>query len=68
MEEPDKFMNPPRIVTYLPHYAQEGNTLLRRWEEPFEDRNGNKAILTFVEYQDKKKKVSQAVILVKWLL
>lgn len=55
------------IKPHLPLHAQEGHVVLRWWDEPFIDRLGNRATLKMVEYKDKKNKVHQSVMLVRWL-
>ena len=52
---------------YLPFYCAEGNKILEAWEEPFEDRLGNKATLTIVKYLTKKGKIHEVVGQVKWV-
>ena len=60
-----------RITPYLPYYATGNNTVLESWEEPFEDRCGNKAILTKVRFVTKKRngkeEINEVVAQVRWL-
>lgn len=55
------------MTAYRPHFCSDGNKVIRMWEEPFEDRNGNRATVCKVEYLDKKNKQHEAVFWVKWL-
>lgn len=55
-----------KLSTHIPFYAQAGFVTIRKWTEPFEDRNGNKALVTKVEYLDLKKKKHEVVIRVAW--
>lgn len=57
---------PVKITPHIPFYKQAGCTVVREWETFFVDRKGNSAILTHVEYTDKKGKPHEAVIRVKW--
>lgn len=54
------------ITPHIPFFAQPGCKTERTWEADFEDRRGNRAILTLIEYRDKKNALHQAVIRVKW--
>ena len=56
-----------KIIPYTPYYKADGNTVILEWEEFFVDRSGNKAVLTKVLFETKKKIQSEAVIRVKWL-
>ena len=56
----------PKITPHLPVWVQNGNQVLRKREEEFEDRAGNKATLTVVEFVDKKGKEHEVVAVVKW--
>jgi len=55
-----------KVIPHIPFYKQNGSVVIREWQEDFEDRLGNKAVLTHIEYKDKKNKISTAVIRVKW--
>lgn len=55
-----------KIIPHTPYYLADGNILQKKWEESFEDRLGNKAILTKVEVLTKKNKLAEYVIQVKW--
>ena len=60
-----------KITPYIPYYMSDGNIVLRKWREPFVDRMGNKAELTWVQYRTKpkkgkKEKIIEVVIQVKW--
>lgn len=52
---------------YKPIWARPGNTLLDTWTEDFEDRIGNKAILTMFRFRNKKGKTIETVGHVKWV-
>lgn len=60
-----------KITPYLPYYATGNNTVIDRWDEPFEDRCGNKAVLTKVRFVTKKKggkeEINEVVAQVRWL-
>ena len=52
---------------YLPVPFRKGCKVLRKYTEPFEDRVGNKATLTLVDYIDKKQHTMIGYVLtVKW--
>lgn len=55
-----------KIVPYIPFYKQAGCKVVRDWETYFVDRNGNEAILTHIEYLDKKQKPHEVIIKVRW--
>lgn len=59
-------MGIPKIIPHIPYYLTDGNTLVRKWTEPFVDRMGNKATLTKVVFKTKKNKENIAVIQVCW--
>ena len=56
----------PKIIPHVPFYKADGNTVVREWEEEFEDRCGNRATLIKVEFITKKGKLNETVIRVKW--
>ena len=68
MEEPIGLMAgvPAKIEPHIPFYLIGGNTVVRYWETDFVDRVGNAAVLTHVEYKDKKGKIHECIIRVKW--
>lgn len=55
-----------KIQPHIPFYCSNGNSVVRKWTEPFTDKNGNEATLTLVVYKDKKNKEHEAVIRVQW--
>lgn len=55
-----------KIIPHVPYYLADGNTVIRKWTEPFVDRVGNKATLTKVEVLTKKGKLVGYTIQVKW--
>lgn len=55
-----------KVIPHIPYYKADGNTVVREWEEEFEDRMGNKATITKVEFLTKKGKLNETVIRVKW--
>lgn len=55
-----------KIIPHVPYYLADGNTVVRKWTEPFIDRMGNKATLTKVTVKTKKNKENECVILVNW--
>jgi hypothetical protein len=55
-----------KVIPHIPYYMANGNKVIRTFEQPFSDRNGNEATITIVEYTDKKGKMHDAVIRVKW--
>ncbi|UOL48676.1 hypothetical protein [Pseudomonas phage Astolliot] len=68
MDEPSILAGKPiKITPHIPFYKQSGCSVVREWESEFVDRVGNSAILTHVEYTDKKGKSHEAVIRVKWI-
>lgn len=55
------------ITPYYPLPYRKGNKVIRKYEEPFEDSAGNKADITYVDYEDKKGKLVQRFCLyIKW--
>lgn len=53
---------------YKPVPFRDGNTNVELYDEPFEDRAGNKATITKANYNDKKgKKVTGYTLFIKWL-
>lgn len=66
--EYEYYDNGKRIVPFLPYYSSNGNIVLKEWQEPFEDRLGNRAILTKIVYRDKKGKISDEIVSkVRWV-
>lgn len=66
--EREYYENGKPIVPFLPYYCSNGNLVIRMWDEPFEDRNGNKAMLTKLVYKDKKGKISDEIVsIVRWV-
>ena len=56
-----------KITPYYPVPFRKPNKIVRTYEEPFEDRSGNKAMITYADYKDKKGKlVTRFVLWVKW--
>lgn len=55
-----------KIVPFTPYYMTNGNKLVRKYEQPFTDKNGNSATLTIAEYTNKKGELLEAVVQVKW--
>lgn len=52
---------------YIPTPFRPGYKILRKYTEQFEDRVGNKAELTLIDYVDKKgKEVLRYVFTIKW--
>jgi hypothetical protein len=56
-----------KITPFVQFFALPGCTVVKTWTEPFEDRVGNKAILTKCEYTDKKGKLHEFVRRVEWV-
>lgn len=54
------------LTQFIPHYKRDGNIVIKKTQEQFSDRNGNKAVLTKVFYQTKKGSILEDVIQVKW--
>lgn len=55
------------IIPILPFYSSEGNSVVDSWEEEFQDRNGNKAVVSVLTFKNKKGKISEPVVYkVKW--
>jgi hypothetical protein len=53
---------------YKPVPFRDSNTNVELYDEPFEDRIGNKATITKANYTDKKgKKVMGYTLFIKWL-
>ena len=53
---------------YTPIPFRKPNKIVKKYTEPFEDLVGNKAIITCVDYIDKKKKIVENYVLyVKWI-
>lgn len=58
---------PRKIVPIIPFYKADGCTVVREWQEEFEDRAGNKATLTKLIYRNNKGKLSEEIVIrVKW--
>lgn len=75
MTKPLKHVNEPnglmagkeiKVIPHIPFYKQNGCSVVKEWQENFTDRVGNKAILTHIEYKDKKDRIHTCVIRVKW--
>jgi hypothetical protein len=56
-----------KIIPFVQFFALPGCSITRTWEESFEDRAGNTAILLKQEYQDKKGKLHEFVKTVRWI-
>jgi len=65
-DEPELAGKQRKIVEHKPFYMANGCTVVRKWKEDFVDRAGSTAVLTHVEYLDKKGKSHEAVVLVEW--
>ena len=62
-------MKEKKIVPYypLPYRPGTGNKVIRKYEEDFVDKAGNTAIITYVDYTDKKGRLVEKFVLhVKW--
>lgn len=55
-----------KITPHIPYYLAEGNVLLKKWKEDFQDRLGNKAVLSKVLVRTKKGQENEYVIQVEW--
>lgn len=75
MKKPSKSVSEPdglmagkeiKVIPHTPFYKQNGCSVVKEWQENFTDRVGNKAILTHIEYKDKKDRIHTCVIRVKW--
>ena len=55
-----------KITPHIPYYLAEGNVLLKKWKEDFQDKVGNKAVLTKVLVRTKKGQENEYVIQVEW--
>lgn len=54
---------------YTPIPFRKGNKLLRKYIEPFVDCVGNKAMITYCDYIDKKgKTILRYTLYVKWVV
>ena len=52
---------------YIPIPYRKGNKFLKKYENPFVDRAGNRAMITYMDYIDKKGKLVEGyVFCVKW--
>ncbi len=53
---------------FIPFFLRDGNKIIKQYEEDFVDSVGNRAIITYIDYQDKKGKVLERIVrYVKWL-
>ncbi len=53
---------------YIPFFLRDGNKIIKQYEEDFVDKVGNRAIITYIDYEDKKGKVFERIVrYVKWL-
>lgn len=55
-----------KITPHIPYYLAEGNVLLNKWKEDFQDRAGNRAVLTKVLVRTKKGQENEYIIQVEW--
>lgn len=55
-----------KITPHIPYYLAEGNVLLKKWKEDFQDRAGNRAVLTKVLIRTKKGQENEYTIQVEW--
>lgn len=56
-----------KIVPYRPLPFRDGNKVVERYTEPFTDRIGNEAEITYVDYLDKKGKLNERFVMyIKW--
>ena len=56
------------IKPFLPIPYKNGNTVLKKYDLPFVDRVGNKAIITYVDFKDRKNKVTEKYVMhIKWI-
>lgn len=53
---------------FIPFFLRDGNKIIKQYEEEFVDKVGNRAIITYIDYEDKKGKVFERIVrYVKWL-
>jgi len=53
---------------FRPFFCRDGNKVIKEYEEDFVDQAGNCAIITYIDYIDKKGKVTERIVrYVKWL-
>lgn len=56
------------IIPHIIEPFRHGNTIIRKYEEFFEDEVGNSSINTYVDFKDKKGKINERFLLyVSWL-
>lgn len=54
-------------MTYVPLPFRKPNKVVKKYTEPFCDAVGNKAMIAYVDYIDKNKKlVTEYVMYIKW--
>ena len=54
-------------IPYIPIPYRPPNKVVRKYDEPYIDDVGNKAMITYVDYIDKKKKLIESyVMFIKW--
>jgi hypothetical protein len=60
-------MKEKKIIPYKPLPFRDGNKIVKKYTERFEDRVGNTGTYTKVDYYDKKGKLNDGYVLyVKW--
>lgn len=60
-------MKQTKIVPYVPIPFRKPNKFVRKYDKPFIDGVGNKAIITYVDYTDKKKNLIEGYVMyIKW--
>ena len=53
---------------YMPAPYKPGCKIIKKWEEPFEDKVGNKAIITKVNFTNSKGRlIEDFTMFVRWL-
>lgn len=55
------------VIPYNPIPYRKGCTVIKKYVLPFEDKAGNKADITYVDYKDKKGKlIEKYTLYIKW--
>ncbi|MFK4136667.1 hypothetical protein ACI2KR_31015 [Pseudomonas luteola] len=59
---------PARLISpFLPAWAREGTTIIKVWDEPYQNSFGRKAMVTKVRFKLKKNGSTSEIEMVKWV-
>lgn len=56
-----------KITPHIPYFCREGNSIVKQWEEKFDDGHGHTGIMTMIQFKNAKGKISDPIMrYIKW--